>query len=160
MGSLPVKEVLMINVSGKDRPGVTSAVTNVLSRFDSTLLDIGQAVIHDQLNMGILAAVPSDIQTSQVVKEVSLTLKSMDMQVKFLPISHERYDNWVAQQGKQRHIVTLLARNIEASHLAAITDVTSQQGLNIDKIVRLSGRLGLNQSEQLGLACIELSARG
>ena len=160
MGSLPVKEVLMINVSGKDRPGVTSAVTNVLSQFDGTLLDIGQAVIHDQLNMGILAAVPSDIQTSQVVKEVSATLKSMDMQVKFLPISHERYDNWVAQQGKQRYIVTLLARNIEACHLAAITDVTSQQGLNIDKIVRLSGRLGLNQSEQLGRACIELSARG
>jgi phosphoserine phosphatase len=160
LGSLPVKEVLLINVSGKDRPGVTSAVTKALSLFDSTLLDIGQAVIHDQLNMGILVAVPSDTQTSRVVEEVSLTLKTMDLQVGVLSISHERYHNWVDQQGKQRYIVTLLARNIEASHLAAVTEATSQQGLNIDKIVRLSGRLGLYQSDQLGRACIELSARG
>ena len=43
-----MKDILLINVSGQDKPGVTSAVTDVLSRYDVTVLDIGQAVIHDQ----------------------------------------------------------------------------------------------------------------
>ncbi len=155
-----MKDILLINVSGQDKPGVTSAVTDVLSRYDVTVLDIGQAVIHDQLNLGILAAVPRSEQTSAVTEAVLSSLDKMDMMGRFLPITGQGYQNWVEQQGKPRHIVTLLARKIDACHLAAVTKVASEQGLNIDKIVRLSGRVKLDESDQLGRACIEFSARG
>jgi phosphoserine phosphatase len=124
------------------------------------LLDIGQAVIHDQLNMGILVSVPSNKSVANLTSNVLATLHRLDMQAIFLPISNERYQNWVGLQGKPRHIVTLLARNLEASHLAAVTKVTAEQGLNIDKIVRLSGRISLSHSDIHGQACIEFSARG
>jgi phosphoserine phosphatase len=133
-----VSNVLLINVSGEDQPGVTNAVTETLAQFGVTLLDIGQAVIHDQLNMGILVSVPSNKSVANLTSNVLATLHRLDMQAIFLPISNERYQNWVGLQGKPRHIVTLLARNLEASHLAAVTKVTAEQGLNIDKIVRLS----------------------
>jgi len=155
-----VKDILLINVSGQDKPGVTSAVTDVLARYDVTVLDIGQAVIHNQLNLGILAAVPRSEQTSDVTDGVLASLNKLDMVGRFLPITEEGYQNWVEQQGKPRHIVTLLARKIDACHLAAVTKVASEQGLNIDKIVRLSGRVQLDESDQLGRACIEFSARG
>ena len=155
-----MKDILLINVSGQDKPGVTSAVTDVLARYDVTVLDIGQAVIHNQLNLGILAAVPRSAQPSDVTDGVLASLDKLDMVGRFLPITEQGYQNWVEQQGKPRHIVTLLARKIDACHLAAVTKVTSEQGLNIDKIVRLSGRVQLDESDQLGRACIEFSARG
>ena len=143
MGCHNVKQVLLINVYGEDRPGVTNAVAEVLSRFEVTVLDIGQAVIHDQLNMGILVAVPEEGSVSGIKSEVLAVLQTLDMQGRFLVVSDESYHDWVDQQGKARHIVTLLARSIDASHLNAVTKVTADQGLNIDKIVRLSGRVPL-----------------
>ena len=135
-------------------------MTAVLSRFDVTVLDIGQAVIHDQLNLGILAAVPKSDNSEAMIADIHSNLLELDMQAQFLPISDDRYQEWVDQQGKSRHIVTLLARKINSEHLAAVTTVTSDFGLNIDKIVRLSGRVKLDQTEKLGRACIEFSVRG
>jgi len=155
-----VKQILLINVSGQDKPGVTRAVTDVLSSFNVTVLDIGQAVIHDQLNLGILAAVPKSEESDALITAVEGSLSLLGMQVMFSSISEERYQDWVEQQGKARYIVTLLARKIEADHLAAVATVTSEYGLNIDKIVRLSGRIKLNESDQLGRACVEFSVGG
>jgi phosphoserine phosphatase len=155
-----VKDILLINVSGQDKPGVTSVVTGVLSRFDVTVLDIGQAVIHDQLNLGILAAVPKSDNSEAMITDIQSKLLALDMQAQFLPISDDRYQDWVDQQGKSRYIVTLLARQINSEHLAAVTTVTSDFGLNIDKIVRLSGRIKLDETEKLGRACVEFSVRG
>jgi phosphoserine phosphatase len=155
-----VKDILLINVSGQDKPGVTSVVTGVLSRFDVIVLDIGQAVIHDQLNLGILASVPKCDNSETMISDIQTKLLDLDMQAQFLPISDKRYQDWVEQQGKSRYIVTLLARKINSEHLAAVTTVTSDFGLNIDKIVRLSGRIKLDETEKLGRACVEFSVRG
>lgn len=155
-----MKNILLINVYGGDKPGVTSAVTGVLANYGATVLDIGQAVIHDQLNLGILTAVPAEIQIDALTAEVQTCLQSLDMKAKFASISDRQYQSWVEQQGKPRHIVTLLARKIEAQHLAALTAVAASHQLNIDKIVRLSGRINLHESDQLGRACVEFSVRG
>jgi len=155
-----VKNILLINVFGEDKPGVTSAITEVLSRYDVSLLDIGQAVIHDQLSLAILAALPSQVNIDLVTDEVKACLQAMDIRVKFLPISNQAYRNWVDQQGKPRHMVTLLARKIDAIHLALVTSICANYGLNIDKIVRLSGRMQLDNSDKLGRACVEFSVRG
>ena len=155
-----MKDIILINVFGADQPGITSQVTQVLANFDASVLDIGQAVIHDQLNLGILAAVPDKRATKSVIEAVGESIRRLNMRVKFLPIPAQQYQDWVGQQGKKRHIITLLARKIEARHLAAVTQVTASLGLNIDKIVRLSGRVPLDVNETLGRACIEFSARG
>ena len=155
-----MKNILLINVFGEDKPGVTSAITEVLSRYDVSLLDIGQAVIHDQLSLAILAAVPGSVNLDRVTDEVRACLAVMDIRAKFLPISNDAYHNWVDQQGKPRHMVTLLARKIDAIHLALVTTVCANYGLNIDKIVRLSGRMQLDDSDKLGRACVEFSVRG
>ena len=155
-----MKDIFLINVWGQDKPGVTRVVTEVLSTFEVTVLDIGQAVIHDQLNLGILAAVPASDGSEALAKSVQRSLLALEMQVMFSPITEQRYQQWVGQQGKARYIVTLLARKIEPEHLAAVATVTSEYDLNIDKIVRLSGRMELRESQQLGRACVEFSVRG
>jgi phosphoserine phosphatase len=155
-----VKEILLINVTGEDKPGVTSGVTGVLAQHDVNILDVGQAVIHDTLTLGILAEVPQHLESGQVLKDVLFQVHKMDLQVRFQPISEESYAHWVAQQGKPRHIVTLLARRITAEYIARVTAVTSGHGLNIDKINRLSGRIPLDRIDTHSKACVEFSVRG
>lgn len=155
-----VREILLINVSGEDKPGVTRAVSEVLVEHGSDILDIGQAVIHDSLNLGILANIPETQVAAQVQKEILYSLHAMDMNVKFQSISEESYELWVGQQGKPRHIVTLLARRVSAQHIARVTSVTVEHGLNIDKITRLSGRVPLERIDDDSKACVEFSLRG
>lgn len=47
-------EIILISISGEDKPGVTTAITEILSAYDATILDIGQADIHHTLSLGIL----------------------------------------------------------------------------------------------------------
>ncbi|MAZ69342.1 MAG: phosphoserine phosphatase SerB [Porticoccus sp.] len=155
-----VREILLINVAGEDKPGITSAVSRVLDEHGADILDIGQAVIHDNLNLGILVMIPDGQQSALVQKEILFSLHAMDMRVRFQPISESSYEHWVEQQGKPRHIVTLLARRVAAHHIARVTAVTVEQGLNIDKITRLSGRVPLERIEANTKACVEFSLRG
>ncbi|MFT6421132.1 MAG: phosphoserine phosphatase [Porticoccus sp.] len=155
-----VREILLINVAGEDKPGITSAVSRVLDEHGADILDIGQAVIHDNLNLGILVMIPDGQQSALVQKEILFSLHAMDMRVRFQSISESSYEHWVEQQGKPRHIVTLLARRVAAHHIARVTAVTVEQGLNIDKITRLSGRVPLERIEANTKACVEFSLRG
>lgn len=160
VGVFSVKEILLINVTGDDRPGVTSAVTSALAQHGVAILDIGQAVIHDTLTLGVLAEVPSQAESAPVLKDVLFQVHNLGMQVRFQPVTEESYEQWVSQQGKPKHIVTLLARRIRAEHIARVTAVTAEHGLNIDNINRLSGRIPLNQIEARSKACVEFSVRG
>ncbi|WP_438951636.1 phosphoserine phosphatase SerB [Porticoccus sp.] len=155
-----MREILLINVAGEDKPGITSAVSRVLDEHGADILDIGQAVIHDNLNLGILVMIPDGQQPALVQKEILFSLHAMDMRVRFQSISESSYEHWVDQQGKPRHIVTLLARRVAAHHIARVTAVTVEQGLNIDKITRLSGRVPLERIEANTKACVEFSLRG
>ena len=113
-----MRELILITLSGQDKPAVTSAVTEILMENHANILDIGQAVIHDSLSLGILVEIPESSESSPVVKDILYRVHDMGMQVRFQPISEESYNEWVCQQGKQRHIVTLLARYITAEQIS------------------------------------------
>lgn len=155
-----MKEILLINISGADKPGVTSAITRILAQYGANVLDIGQAVIHDHLTLGLLVEIPAESESSPVLKEVLFKAHELDLRVRFQPITEDSYGNWVGQQGKDRHIVTLLARRITAEQIAEVTAVASEHGLNIDNISRLSGRVELESDNDKTKACVEFSARG
>ncbi|HEY7774568.1 MAG TPA: phosphoserine phosphatase SerB [Marinagarivorans sp.] len=159
-------ELILITIAGSDRPAVTSAVTGILARHSANILDIGQAVIHDTLSLGLLVEFAAEQESSPAVKEILYAMHDLGMQVKFQPITLESYAEWVSHHGKKRHIVTLLARQITAEQLSCLTGIMAEQGLNIDNISRLSGRVPLTLESNLESvqrstkACVEFSARG
>jgi phosphoserine phosphatase len=155
-----VQEIILINITGPDRPGLTAAITGILSRSDVNILDIGQAVIHDTLSFGILVEMVGGSDKSDVLKDVLFRASELDQQVKFTPVSADDYAQWVSGQGKPRHIVTLLARRITAEHIARVSTITAHHGLNIDHIDRLSGRIPEGLPADQGKGCIEFSVRG
>ena len=155
-----MREIVLINITGEDRPGLTAAITGVLAQGGVNILDIGQAVIHDTLSFGILVEIPDTEQGSSVLKDLLFTGYELNQQVRFTPVSEDDYRNWVDGQGKPRHIVTLLTRKVTAEQLQRVSSITAQYGLNIDHIDRLSGRVSLDTPAEQGKGCIEFSVRG
>lgn len=153
-------ELVLIRVTGADKPGLTSNISAILAQHGVTILDIGQAEIHDTLSLGILAAIPSRAESGSVLKDVLFRAHELGLSVRFTPVTPESYEHWVQGQGKPRHIITLLARTIEAEAIARVTAIVAAHGLNIDQINRLSGRVSLTQAEQNTRACVEFSVRG
>ncbi len=155
-----MREVILITVSGRDQPGITAALTEVLAHYEVSVLDIGQSVIHDTLALGLLVEMPQEAAGCAVFRDLLFAAHRLDLTIRFSPIGSVEYEQWVAAQGLPRHIITLLGRKISARHLARVAEVVAEQGLNIDNITRLSGRISLEHPEQKRIACVELSVRG
>lgn len=152
-------EIILINISGEDKPGVTSALTEILARYDAFILDIGQADIHHTLSLGILFKTTGD-KAGDILKDLLFKAYELDINIKFSPVSEEEYSQWVGRQGKNRYIITILGRQITARQIGAVTRIVADQGLNIDAIQRLTGRIPLIETEKSTKSCIELSVRG
>lgn len=154
------KEIILVQITGDDKPGVTSALTNILAKYNAIVLDIGQADIHHSLSLGILFVTDSN-NSGGIIKELLFKATEIGVNIRFSPISEEEYNSWVGRQGKSRYIITILGRRVTAQQIGEVTKVVAEQELNIDAIRRLTGRMPLEEVEQeMGVSCIELSVRG
>ena len=153
-------DIFLLNISGQDKPGLTSGLTSVLAQYDAKVLDIGQANIHDTLSLGILFEIASGEQSSAVQKELLFKAYELGITAKFTPITLQDYEDWVTQQGKNRYIITILGEKLAAEQISEVTKVISEKNLNIDSIKRLTGRLSLVKEEEYPRASIQLSIRG
>ena len=153
-------ELILINIAGNDRPGLTSALTEILGKHDASILDIGQADIHHSLSLGILFKTTSE-KSGPIMKELLFKANEMNVSIRFSPITIEAYNEWVRRQGKNRWIITILGRRITARQIAAVSHIVAEQNLNIDAIQRLTGRMPLHEGEEaMDKSCIEFSVRG
>ena len=155
-----LREIILFNVTGRDHSGLTAALTDVLADNGVNILDIGQAVIHDHLSLGMLLEVPAEAQSGMVLKDLLFLAHQLDLSVNFTPVADDEYEHWVQLQGKPRYIVTLLGRKLTAGNLSRVARVVSAHDLNIDGITRLSGRFSLQQENPHRRACVEFSLRG
>ena len=153
------EEQILIRITGKDRPGLTASVMEILARKDAKILDIGQADIHSTLSLGILIRIGDDA-SGQVMKELLFKATELGVNIGFAPVTDEEYENWVNRQGKHRYILTIIGRTLSAIQIEAATKVIAKQGLNIDSILRLTGRMSIMHPERNMRACIEFSLRG
>lgn len=152
-------ELILIRISGLDRPGLTASITEILSGYDVDIMDIGQADIHSTLSLGILFKC-CEKDSGNIMKDLLFKASELGINIRFYPISREEYEEWVSMQGKNRYILTLLGRKLTAQQIAGATKILSDQGLNIDAIRRLTGRVPLDERKAKVRACIEFSVRG
>lgn len=148
---------LLIRITGHDRPGLTHALTSILARYNVRVLDIGQAVIHDGLALGILIELPESLRSSALLTDLLLESHRLGVEVHFDASSSDEYEAWVNAQSRQRFIITLLGPAITAAHIARVSGILSAAGLNIDRIDRLSSRMPLDPIAQQRF-CVELTA--
>lgn len=153
------EEQILIRITGQDRPGLTASVMGILAKYGAQVLDIGQADIHATLSLGVLIRL-DEMHSGQVMKELLFKTTELGVNIGFSPITDEEYENWVNHQGKNRYILTMIGRSLSAQQIEATTKIIAQQGLNIDSILRLSGRMSIKEPQRNVRACIEFSLRG
>lgn len=135
---------MLVRITGVDRPGLTAEIMDILSGYDVHIQDIGQAVIHATLSLGILIRVDEE-RSGRVMKELLFKTSEMGFNIKFAPVTMEEYEAWVSRQGKNRYILTILGRRLEARQISAVTHLVVKQGLNIDAVRRMSGRQSIER---------------
>lgn len=153
-------ELILTTISGHDKPGVTAALTSVLAKYNAAILDIGQADIHHNLSLGILFKTSQDV-SGDILKDLLFKAYELGVQIRFNPVTVQEYENWVQRQGKDRWIITILGRKLTAKHIALVSEEIASQGLNIDGILRLTGRPPLVEGNtEKAKTCVEFSVRG
>ncbi|MCB9150527.1 MAG: phosphoserine phosphatase SerB [Caldilineaceae bacterium] len=153
-----MQDIFLINITGKDRPGLTAQLMGVLAEFGVNILDIGQALIHDHLSLGMVVEIPHD--SSSALKDLLYAAHSLNISIDFTPIALDQYEAWVAEQGKERRIITLLGRKLTARQLSRVAAVIAEQRLNIDIITRLSGRTSFRNPDAYPKACVQFAISG
>ena len=153
------EEQILVRITGQDRPGLTASIMGILAKYDADILDIGQADIHSTLSLGILIRI-DEAHSGQVMKELLFKATELNVNIGFSPVSDDEYEAWVGRQGKHRYILTLVGRSLSARQIEAATQVVAEQGLNIDSIIRLTGRKSIKMPGKNVRACLQLSLRG
>ena len=152
-------EIILININGADRPGVTAALTEILAKNNAVILDIGQADIHNHLSLGILFQ-STEGNSGDILKELVFKSYELDVNIRFNPITEQEYSKWVGMQGKNRYIITILSRKLTAKQIAGVSRIVAEQDMNIDDIKRLTGRIPLDENARTPKASVEFSVRG
>ena len=152
-------EIILININGADRPGVTAALTEILAKNNAVILDIGQADIHNHLSLGILFQ-STEGNSGDILKELLFKSYELDVNIRFNPITEQEYSKWIGMQGKNRYIITILSRKLTAKQIAGVSRIVAEQDMNIDDIKRLTGRIPLDENARTPKASVEFSVRG
>ncbi len=156
-----MREIILISFLGPDQPNQFTRLMQVLSTHSLQILDVGQAVIHNQLTLGIVISSDDQTATALAMKEILILAHDIGLTVRFKPITTTEYDQWVSEGGRTRYIVTALAPELEASHLQAVTNIVSNQGFNIETVTRLSGHPVLNgEVDGPKRACVQFGLSG
>ncbi|MCY1162056.1 Phosphoserine phosphatase [compost metagenome] len=156
-----MREIILISFLGPDQPNQFTRLMQVLSVHSLQILDVGQAVIHNQLTLGIVVSSDDQTATALAMKEILILAHDIGLTVRFKPISTTEYDQWVSEGGQTRYIVTALAPELTASQLQAVTKIVSNQGFNIETVTRLSGRPDLHsQADEPKRSCVQFGLKG
>ena len=155
-----MSEIILVNVTGKDRTGLVARVTGVLAEHGVHILDVGQAVIHDYISLGLLVEIPAADPAPPVLKDLLFVGHELGVEVRFRPTTLAEYEQWVSEQGRPRHIITLLGRKLSAAQISRAAAACAAHQLNIDVITRLSGRPSLVSPARTPKACVQITASG
>ena len=154
-----MNQTVLLQFSGPDQPGLIAVLTAILADYDACVLDIGQAVVHETLVLGLLIEIPFD-NFLRLQNALAAKSREVRLQVSLTPVTKTELEHWIHSQGKDRFIITILGRSISANHLSRVSAIIAEHGLNVDRIERLSGRRSLAVHTSTSNACVELRVSG
>jgi phosphoserine phosphatase len=141
----PPNITLLVTLTGRDRPGVTSRLFTELSGHELTVLDVEQVVIRGHLVLGVLLACPESPDLTAIHRQITSMADDLGMNAEITMGSGER-----ARKRGRLH-VTVLGSPLTPAVIAAIAGRIAANGANIDKIGRLA---------RTPVTCIELEVSG
>ncbi len=150
-------EIILVSITGMDKPGITTALTQILGKYNAKILDIGQANIHKSLSLAIIF-MSKNGSSGNILKEILFKANALEISVRFTALTMEEYSNWVKVQGKNRYIIHILGKELSAYQIAQVSQVLLDFNLNIERIIRLTQRIPLEK--KINRTCFEFAVRG
>ena len=141
------RTTLLITVTGRDRPGVTSRLFSVLARFPLSVVDIEQVVIRGRLVLGVLTSCDEPPDLTAIHRSVTSMAAGLGLEAEITTGSAEPGQGGAAEQ---LH-VTVLGHPLQPAAVAAVAGRIAASGANIDRITRLASD---------PVTCIELDVSG
>jgi phosphoserine phosphatase len=158
MTSRPPTEILLIHFSGPDRPGLTAGLTAILAHYNVNILDIGQAVVHETLALGMLIQMPGEKHFGPLKVALLSGAYELGLQAHFTILTREAVNHWLGGRQARHFIITMLGRAIHAQHIAEVSAILASHAMNVDRIDRLSAQL--SPTDLTTNACIEFAVSG
>lgn len=150
-------EIILVNITGADKPGITSALTHILGKYNAKILDIGQANIHHSLSLALIF-MSKNGNSGNILKEILFKANELNINVRFSALTQQEYSDWVKVQGKNRYIIHILGKELNANQISIVSEVLLKFKLNIERIIRLTQRIPLDK--QINRTCFEFAVRG
>lgn len=156
-----MSHTVLISVNGRDRPGITSALVNIMAGYPVSILDIDQSVIHNQLSWGMLVEVDASAcgdngKPDALFKDLLFKAHELELAISFTPIDSDELTQWMQDGALDRYIVTLLGRSMNATLIAEMTEIISTYQWNIATIQRISERQQAGASDDRALIAVEI----
>jgi phosphoserine phosphatase len=122
---------LLLTVTGRDHPGVTAALFDVLAEHGAVLSDVEQVVVHDRLLLGVVVSGPGD--GGPVRAALQARAAELDVDVEFTPLDDDE-----PPTAGDRHHVIVLGAPLEPAAFAGVARRLASCGANIERVLRLS----------------------
>jgi len=151
-------EILLIHFSGPDKPGLTAGLTGILAQHNVQILDIGQAVVHETLVLGMLIQIPPEKSLGPLKVALLHRSHELGLQARFSILTRDAVQHWLGGLQHNHFIITVLGRSITAQHIAEVSAVLAAHAMNADRIDRLSAQL--SPGDVPANACIEFAVSG
>jgi phosphoserine phosphatase len=128
-------QIMLVSISGQDKPGLMSALMGISVEYDAQILDMGQAVIHDELALGLLLSSANlDAMSAAIEARCEQTGSALRMQ----RVNADDYGAWSQTIFQSPLILTLLTNGSAAQPLQAVSALTHTFRMNIDTVRRLT----------------------
>ena len=87
--------IFLVSISGDDRPGLMTDLCAALSVHNADILDIGQAIIHSELALGLLVRVSEDVDRAALETSISKSLRQKTLRLTVSKVTSDRCENWI-----------------------------------------------------------------
>lgn len=151
-------KTILMHFAGPDHRGILAEIAGTLAGMQATLLDLGQAVVHETLALGVMCEVEDARLLPALRKAVRLRARALGLQVRFTEVPRSGLQHWMRGLHASSFIITVLGRSLSAGHLARVSAILSAHEMRITRMDRLSGPLRPEAGQTS--ACVEFTASG
>ena len=154
-------EIILISISGRDKPGLMAELMELIVEAGANVLDMGQAVIHDELALGILIQVP---ELGALTDDIATQCHKVGSALRITLVENDNYELLSAGFSQSPLILTVLSQGRGGEPLKAVSNLTRRFDINIDTVRRLTKPQPKSQlevdSEVAARLCLEMRLSG
>lgn len=155
------EEIILISISGQDQPGLMAELMELIVDADANVLDMGQAVIHDELALGILVQVP---ELGTLTDDITAQCHKVGSALRITLVENDNYEILSEGFSQSPLILTILSQGRGGEALKAVSNLTRRYDINIDTVRRLTKPQPKSQPEVNGeiapRLCLEMRLSG